>query len=180
MALASNEICSEKYAASTTVKFQLLTCLVVTAGVAQDLIRDTGDLAGVYGYVGPTYLAEYMPANVLPRGKKAAAQWVEGFGMLFEVISEIFDAGMVPTPDELEQMLALAKNKKRQKLLRYYAINGASNEDVLEALVMGAKYDWEEGEFKDTYCEDEEQWDELPTCATHDFDWDTALDVLAA
>ncbi|KAJ6543931.1 hypothetical protein B0H19DRAFT_1169004 [Mycena capillaripes] len=151
--------------------------LKVTAGVAQDLVRDTGELAGEYGHVGATYLANYMSADLLPRGKKAAGDWVEGFSMLFEIISQVFEDGKIPTADEVDKALELA-NRSQLKLFTAYAKKGAGCEDALEALVRGAKSDWEGEDFKDTYCE-EEEWNALPTCAKHDFDWNLAIDMLA-
>ena len=151
--------------------------LPATAGLAIDLVRDTGELAGEYGHVGATFLSNHIHPRYLPRGKKSAAAWVDGFAMLFGVIHEIFDAGRVPTADELVQTLSLTKDKNQKKLLRAYAKNGAGSEEVLGALVKGAKYDWEEGDFEDTYSGSTE-WDTLPTCAKHDFDWSLAEDVL--
>ncbi|KAJ7499453.1 hypothetical protein FB451DRAFT_1549078 [Mycena latifolia] len=150
--------------------------LETTAEVAQDLIRDTGEFAGEYGHVSDTvYLVQYLPPHATPRGKKAAALWVDGFVMMFEVIAGMLKAGKVPTADKLEQ--TLDRDKKRAKLWKAYAKNGANCEHALEALVRGAKCDWEEGDFKDAFCE-EEEWRKLPVCKEHDLNWSAAEDGL--
>ncbi|KAF7330886.1 Non-histone chromosomal protein 6 [Mycena venus] len=152
--------------------------LKVTAAVAQDLVRDTGDLAGSFGHVGGVYLAHYINREHLPVGRVAATRWVEGFSIVFDVIHEIFEAGKIPDAREVEETIFLTQHKNnRGELARAYATQGAGYEDVLEALVMGAKYDWEEGDFKEAHC-DRSEWDALPTCAKHDFDWSLAEDVL--
>lgn len=150
--------------------------LIVTAEVASDLVRATGELAGEYGHVGPVYLTNFLRPGITPRGKKAAALWVEGFAVLFDVIAEIFKAGKIPTADLLDETMAGDKNKRKHFMA--YAKQDAGSEDVLEALVRGAKYEWEEGEFKDTHCDS--VWDALPACEKHDFDWGTAEDMLSA
>jgi hypothetical protein len=47
---------------------------------------------------------------------------------------------------------------------------------VVRALVQGAKDEWENEEFEDTY--GDATWDALPTCQRHDFRWSEVLDVL--
>ncbi|KAJ7705674.1 hypothetical protein B0H16DRAFT_1589573 [Mycena metata] len=162
--------CQDEWLSPKT-KFVLST----TAAVAPDLILATDDLAETHGHAGGTYLAQYMPAGVLPRGKKAAPEWVAGFAMLFGVIKGIFDAGRIPTAEELEKTLDLPENAKHAKLWKAYAKKDADCEMVLEALVRGAKYDLEEGDFQDAWGE---ELDALPSCDDHDFDWNLVEDVL--
>ncbi|KAJ6463226.1 hypothetical protein C8R47DRAFT_81832 [Mycena vitilis] len=152
--------------------------LKVTAEVAQDLVRDTGEFAGEYGHVGATYLTDHIPAEYLPRGKAAAAKWVEAFEMVFEVIADMFDAGSIPHAYEVEQTLALPENKKKAQLFAAYTKWGGGAENALVALVEGAKHAWEEEEFEDTH--GDEKWNALPTCTEHDFDWDLVTDGLVA
>ncbi|KAJ7047879.1 hypothetical protein C8F04DRAFT_1060381 [Mycena alexandri] len=158
---------------SPKTKFVLST----TAAVAPDLILATDDLVETHGRVGQTYLSHYMPAGVLPEGKPAALQWVKGFAMLFGVIKGIFDAGGIPTAEELERTLDLPENAKHAELWKAYAKKGADCEMVLEALVRGAKCEWEDNDFEEVW---DEQLDALPSCDDHDFDWDLAEDVLVA
>jgi len=47
--------------------------LKVTAGLAEDLVPDTGELAGVYGHVGATFLSNYIDPEYLPGGKKSGS-----------------------------------------------------------------------------------------------------------
>ncbi|KAJ7122946.1 hypothetical protein C8R44DRAFT_158355 [Mycena epipterygia] len=150
--------------------------LQVTAAVASDLVRHTGELAGEYGHVGPVYLTNFLPAGITPRGKKAAPLWVEAFAVLFEVIADIFKAGKIPTADLLEQTIARDKGKKKH--FDVYRKQGADCEQLLQALVYGAKYEWEENDFAEAHCS--EEWEALPACKKHDFDWGMAEDVLSA
>ncbi|KAJ6567405.1 hypothetical protein DFH09DRAFT_1156882 [Mycena vulgaris] len=149
--------------------------LHATAGVAQDLIRGTGELAGEYGHVGGVYLAHHIPRKHLPAGKKAAPLWVDAFAMMFKFITDIFEAGRIPTAGELER--TLGDDRKGIKIAKAYMKQGADCEQVLSALVLGAKSDWEEGDFQDAYCGDE-KWDALPTCEKHDCNWSLAEDAL--
>jgi len=158
---------------SPRLKFVLST----TAAVATDLIIDTGEFAGEYGHVGCTYLTDYIPGHLIPRGKKTVVQWIEAFAAIFKVIHDMFEAGEIPTTEALEQKLSQLPTSKR-KLIKAYGKQGAEVDAVLEALIMGAKYDWEEGDFKDAHCDDE-QWDALPACAEHDLNWTLAEDMLA-
>jgi hypothetical protein len=138
-------------------------------------VLDTGELAAEFGHVGGVYLAHHIPSDQLPRGKKAAALWVEGFSAIFGVIHEIFKAGDIPcTPTLLEALRKLPK--KKLKLVQAYEKPGTEIGSALEALVQGAKEEWK-GEFADTHCDAD--WDALPVCAKHDFDWILAADMLA-
>ncbi|KAJ7667512.1 hypothetical protein DFH06DRAFT_1322112 [Mycena polygramma] len=92
-----------------------------------------------------TYLTDHIPANYLPRGKSAAAKWVEAFEMVFGFIADIFDAGSVPHADEVD-----SNKLNKAKLFTAYTKWGAGAEDALVALVEGAKHNWEEGEFEET------------------------------
>jgi hypothetical protein len=147
-----------------------------TAAVASDLIRDTGELAEEFGDTGGVYLTNYIPGESRPRGKKAAALWVEGFSFIFKVIHEMFEGGNIPLIDELGSALSQLPRDKQQ-LIEAYGVQGAGLESVLEALVFGAKEDWEQGDFQGAHCDDEE-WDAIPPCTKHDLDWTLALDML--
>jgi hypothetical protein len=149
---------------------------LVTAGVASDLVLDTGEMAEEFGHAGGVYLAEYIPAHQISRGKKAVVLWIEGFATIFGVIHKMFEAGEIPTADALERALSQLP-KDKQKLIKAYGKQGAEVESVLEALVYGAKEEWK-GDFEATYCDDKE-WKALPVCAEHDLNWDLALDMLA-
>jgi hypothetical protein len=148
----------------------------VTAAVATDLIIDTGEFAGEYGHVGCTYLTEYIPGHLIPRGKKAVVQWIEAFAAIFGVIRDMFEAGEIPTTEALEHKLSQLP-KSKQKLIKAYSKQGAEVDNVLEALVLGAKYEWEENDFEDTHGDLE--WNTLPVCAEHDLNWTLAEDILA-
>ena len=149
--------------------------LSATAAVASDLIIATGELAEEFGHVGCTYLTNYIPGHQIPRGKKAVVQWIEGFAAIFGVIHERFEAGEIPTTEALELTLSqLPKNK--QKLIKAYGKQGAEVDAVLEALVQGAKNEWENNDFEATHCD--EKWDALPACAEHDLNWTLAEDML--
>ncbi|KAJ6567401.1 hypothetical protein DFH09DRAFT_1471673 [Mycena vulgaris] len=155
---------------SPRLKFILHT----TASVAQDLVRDTGELAGELGHVGGVYLSWHIPREHLPEGTKVAPLWVEGFAMMFEVITDIFEAGKIPTAGELERTLVY--DRRGTKIAQMYMKQGADCEQVLSALVWGAKSEWEEGHFEEVHCH--EEWDALPTCKKHDFNWSSAEDAL--
>ncbi|KAJ7762722.1 hypothetical protein DFH07DRAFT_813213 [Mycena maculata] len=152
--------------------------LHVTAEVAQDLVRHTGEFAEEFGHTGGVYLAHHIDREYLPEGTQAAPLWVEGFSAMFEVIADIFESGRIPTAHQLDNATGDLRYKEKWHLFQAYGRQGADAESVLEALVYGAKDDWEDGEFEDTHCEGEE-WTALPTCPEHDFDWDLALDILA-
>ncbi|KAJ7163830.1 hypothetical protein C8R43DRAFT_1122792 [Mycena crocata] len=91
--------------------------------------------------------------------------------MMLKEIAMTFEAGRIPTISELEK---LEDSKEKKKFYQWYAKEGAGGEEVLKALVRGAKDEWED-EFEDTHC-DSEEWDALPTCKKHDFDW---LDLIS-
>jgi len=147
-----------------------------TAAVASDTVLDTGEFAEEFGDVGGVYLAQYIPVEVRPRGKKAAPLWVEGFSTIFLVIHKVFEGGNIPTVDQLD--LALSRlSKDKQKLINAYGKQGAELESVLEALVFGAKEDWEQHNFERAHC-DGKKWRAIPTCTEHDLNWDLALDML--
>ena len=133
-----------------------------TAAVASDLILDTGEFAEEFGHVGGVYLAQYIPAEERPQGKKAAALWVEGFSTIFGVIHKMFEDGNIPTIDELGPALSQLPNDK-QKLIKAYGKQGAGLDSVLEALVFGAKEEWEENDFKAAHCVGK-KWRAIPTC----------------
>ena len=133
-------------------------------------------MAEELGHVGGVYLAEHIPEDQLPRGKKSAVSWIEGFAAIFGVIHDMFEAEKIPVADALELALSqLPKNKL--KLIKAYGKNGAEVDSVLEALVHGAKEEWEENEFEATHCYDNE-WDALPKCAEHDLNWTLTEDML--
>jgi hypothetical protein len=144
--------------------------MLAMAGVTSDLIRDTAEMAG--GHAESVYFAEYMPAEVLPRGKKSVELWIRGFSTIFQVIHGMFEAGSIPTAGELEQALSQLPRDK-QKIIEAYGKEGAEADSVLRALVYGAKEEWEANEFQDTHCQGG-QWDALPACAEHDLDWTLA------
>ena len=144
--------------------------------MASDLVLDTGEMAEELGHAGGVYLTEYIPARQVPRGKKAVVLWIEGFATIFGVIHKMFEAGEIPTAGTLERALSQLP-KDKQKLIKAYGKQGAKVESVLEALVYGAKDEWEE-DFKAKYGDDKE-WKALPVCAEHDMNWDLAVDMLA-
>lgn len=146
-----------------------------TAAVASDLVLDTGEFAEEFGSVGGVYLAHYIPEGILPRGKKAAAQWVEGFSTIFTVIHKMFEAGEIPAVDALECALSQLPRDK-QKLVKAYGKMGAEADSVLEALIHGAREEWEQNDFEATHCDDE--WEALPACKEHDLNWTLAEDML--
>ena len=134
-------------------------------------------MAAEVGYVGRVYMTDDIPRGNLPRGKKSAALWVEGFATIFRVIHEMFEAGRIPTPDALLDTLGKLP-KHQQKLINAYSKKGAEVHYALEALVLQAKTEWED-EFEAEYCDDGDLgWDKLPVCAKHDFDWALAMDML--
>jgi hypothetical protein len=137
---------------------------------------DTGEMAIEYGHTGGVYLADHIPENQHPRGQKSVALWIEGFSTIFGVIHDIFEAGDTPTTDALEEALGKLP-KDKQKLIKAYGKQGAEIESVLDALVAGAKSDWEGNEFEAAHCG--KKWKKLPTCAKHDFDWTLVQDMLA-
>ena len=147
-----------------------------TAAVASDLILGTGELAKENGHTGGVYLAHHIPNEKRPRGKKAAALWVEGFSTIFRVIHKMFEDGNIPTIDELGPALSQLP-KDKQKLIKAYGKQGAELDSVLEALVSGAKEEWEQNDFEDTHCHGE-KWRAMPTCTEHDLDWTLAEDML--
>lgn len=153
-----------------------------TASVAQDLVCDTGELAAENGHVGGVYLAHHIPREYLPEGERAAPLWVEGFSAVFGVIVDLCKAEKIPSADELEDAFGLPEYEEKLHLFREYMILGANGEHILEALIEGAKEDWESGEFESAFLwgEDTKMWDALPTCPKHDFNWDLLLDCLAA
>ncbi|KAJ7281912.1 hypothetical protein C8J57DRAFT_1298869 [Mycena rebaudengoi] len=90
--------------------------LKTIAGLAQDLIPATGELAAEYGRIGAVYLTDGFHKESLPTGKNAAPQWVEGFTLMFKIVSEIFDTGRIPTAAELDKTLELDRQKKSEAL----------------------------------------------------------------
>ena len=58
-----------------------------------------------------------------------------------------------------------------------YGKQGAGLDSVLEALVFGAKEEWEQNDFKAMHCYGKE-WHAIPTCMEHDLDWSLAVDML--
>jgi len=133
-------------------------------------------MAGEFGHVGCTHLTQYIPGEQLPQGKRTTVLWIEGFATIFGVISDMFKAGKIPTADALEYALSQLP-KKKMKLVKAYGKTGADVSSVLEALVHGAKEEWEQNEFEATHCDDDE-WDALPTCTEHDLNWTVAEDML--
>lgn len=149
---------------------------LATAAVASDLVLGTGEFAEEFGHVGGVYLAQYISADVHPRGKKAAALWVEGFAAIFAVIREMFKAGKIPTAEALEHALSRLP-KDKLKLIKAYGKMGAEADSVLEALVHGAREEWEQNDFEATHCEGD-KWDTLPACKEHDLNWTLVEDML--
>jgi hypothetical protein len=147
-----------------------------TAAVASDLILDTGEFAEEFGHVGGVYLAQYIPREGHPRGKKAAALWIEGFSTIFGVIHKMFEDGNIPRIDHLESALSQLP-KDKQKLIKAYGKQGAELDPVLEALIFGAKEKWEQDDFEATHC-DSKEWRAIPTCKEHDLNWTLAEDML--
>ena len=146
------------------------------AGVASDVVRDTGEMAIEHGDAAATYLAQYVPAECLPRGAKSVELWVEGFSIIFLTIHNLFEAGKIPEIDILgEALCQLPKDK--QRFVKAYRKKGASLECVLEALVYRAQEEWEE-DFQDVHCDEDSGWDELPECSKHDFEWTIIEDLL--
>ncbi|KAJ6567404.1 hypothetical protein DFH09DRAFT_1471684 [Mycena vulgaris] len=150
---------------SPRLKFILQT----TAVIAHDMVRDSGDLAIEFADAGHVYLAEYIPSEDLPRDKQDIAQWIQGFAMIFKVISEIFEAGRIPNVSQVEQ--TLVGDEAKLKFYQMYAMKGADCRSVLEALVCGAREDWESGHFRAAHCDSKPEWEALPLCAEHDVDW---------
>jgi hypothetical protein len=50
-------------------------------------------MAEEFGHVGGIYLAQYIPGELIPRGKKSVVMWIEGFAAIFGVIHEMFGPG---------------------------------------------------------------------------------------
>ena len=144
------------------------------AAVASDLVRDTGELAGELGHVGAVYMTQHIPQEELPRGKKAAALWVDGLSTIYGVIYEMFKAGHIPTEPALLE--ALEKLPKSDETLVEAYTKHTEIEHALSGLVRQAKQEWDD-EFQDTYCDDK-KWRKLPVCAEHDLDWTMAEDML--
>jgi hypothetical protein len=149
--------------------------LSTTAAVANDLILGTGELAEELGHTGGVYLSQYIPVEARPQGKKAAPLWVDGFSYIFGVVHEMFEEGNIPTIDELERALSQLP-KDKQKLIKAYGKKGARLDSVLEALVFGAKEEWE-NDFKAVHC-DGNDWLSLPICTEHDLNWTLVEDML--
>jgi hypothetical protein len=137
-------------------------------------VRDSGDIAVQHGDASMAYLAEHIPSEALPRGKKAVALWLPALAAMFECISEIFKAGKIPNARELDE--TLVGDETKHKFYKVYAKQGAGCVSVLEALVHAAREDWEVGTFKDAHCDS--KWDALPTCEAHDLDWEMAMAAL--
>jgi hypothetical protein len=133
-------------------------------------------MAAEVGHVGGVYLANHVPMELIPRGKKSIALWIEGFATIFHVIHTMFEAGEIPKLDALERALVQLP-KDKQKLIKAYGKQGAEVGSVLEALIRGAQDEWEQGDFQAAHCI-EEDWDALPTCDKHDQDWNMAVDQL--
>lgn len=134
-------------------------------------------MAGIYGHVGATYLTDYIPAEVIPRGKKAAPKWIEGFALIFGTIHEIFNKGEIPTVGKLEDTLrGLPRDKI--KLIDAWGKAGAEVDMALEALVQQAEMDWEE-DFEATHG-DSPEWRKASKskCPKHDLNWVLAVDML--
>jgi len=119
-------------------------------------------------------MAHHIPHEELPRGKKAAALWVEGLSTIFRVIYKMFKAGSIPTEPALLE--ALDKLPKSDRILVGAYAKHTEIEHALSALVQQAKYEWED-DFQEIHCDDK-RWDRLPACAKHDLDWSMAEDVL--
>jgi hypothetical protein len=146
----------------------------VVAAVASDLVLDTGDMAIECGHTGGVYMADYIP-HQNPRNRRSVALWIEGFATIFKIIHNMFKAGDIPTISNLEGALAKLPKDER-KLIEAYEKQDAEVESVLEALTSEAKLQWEEDDFEATHCG--EDWDELPECPKHDFNWSLAREML--
>jgi len=156
---------------SPRMKFILRT----VAAVASDLVRDTGELAIEFGHVGGVYMTQHFPHEELPRGKKAAAQWVEGLSTIYGVIDKVFKAGHIPTEPVLLE--ALEKLPKAERTMVGAYARHTEIEYALSALVQQAKEDWED-EFQEIHCNDSKKWHKLPKCVEHDLNWTTVEDIL--
>jgi hypothetical protein len=85
--------------------------------------------------------------------------WAKGFSMIFQVIHNLFEEGIIPTAGELEWVLSKLPNNK-QKLFEAYNQEGAQVDFVLKALVYGARDEWEDNDFEGAHC-DSGRWDAL-------------------
>ena len=128
------------------------------------------------GDAAATHLAQYIPGECLPRGKKSVELWVEGFSTIFLTIRNLFKAGKIPGIDTLEEALGQLP-KDKQKFVKAYGKKGAELDSVLEALVHKAREEWE-ADFQDVYCGKESGWDRLSKCSKHDLAWITVEDML--
>lgn len=156
--------------------------MTAVASLASGLIIDTGEFAEEFGHAGGVYLSHFIPAESIPNGKKSVVAWIEGFSYMFTVIRELFEKGEIPTFDKLTETLNnLPKDKK--KLVKAYGKAGANVENILEALIGGAKHEWEDGDFQVSFCDCDwddsidPKWDDLPTCKKHDLDWTLMADL---
>ncbi|KAJ7499452.1 hypothetical protein FB451DRAFT_1549077 [Mycena latifolia] len=138
------------------------------AAHAHHAVLDKGDLAVQTGDAGQVYLAQAIPSEVLPRGKTAIREWVRAFSMMFETISDIFEAGEIPNATRLEETLRADESKL--KFYEIYAMQGADCTHVLEALVLGAKGGWETVKQE----LDKSDWESFSPCSEHELDWDMA------
>ncbi|KAJ7087328.1 hypothetical protein B0H15DRAFT_843532 [Mycena belliarum] len=150
---------------SPRMKYLLLT----TAEVTQDAVINSSDLAKEIGDANPIYLADSIPSEVLPSEKGELREWTKALSMVFQTIAELFAAGTIPNATNLAEALA-ADDTKRQ-LYQVYSQRGAEGVHALDALVYTAKGRWETGAFADAHCGAGSGWNELPSCAQHDFDF---------
>ncbi|KAF8064399.1 hypothetical protein FPV67DRAFT_1782666 [Lyophyllum atratum] len=151
--------------------------LMTIAGVASDIILDTGDMDAEEGHIGCTYLSQYIPRDQIPDGQEAVTLWIKGFAAIFSVIYKIFKAKKIPTLTAIEHSLSRLKGDQ-QKALEVFR-DYTDMDLVIEALVYGAKEEWTGDEFLDTYDSYANEWDALSACAEHDLNWTTALVMLS-
>ena len=118
-------------------------------------------------------MSQHIPPEELPRGKKAAALWVEGFSTIFSVIYKVFKSGRIPTEPALLEALEKLPKSDRNLVAGY--TKHTEIEHALSGLVQQAKQEWED-DFQEAHCD--KKWDKLPICATHDFDWTAIEDML--
>ncbi|KAJ7667511.1 hypothetical protein DFH06DRAFT_220300 [Mycena polygramma] len=130
----------------------------------------------------PASISSLAPLSffqALPKSLRVAS-WFEGLAVILGIISSKFEAGKIPDVDEVERAMALLTDSEKKANLAAYQKSfksGAGAGEALEALVKGAKYQWEDEDFEEMYS-DQERWNALPKCAEHDFDWDLAEDEL--
>ncbi|KAK7061266.1 hypothetical protein R3P38DRAFT_2757767 [Favolaschia claudopus] len=149
--------------------------LKVTASYSIDIDRESDGC-----YIAFTHFpAEY-------RLKKYEAR--EGLYVILRAVLDILKEGKVPHVTGVEALVdrVISKDKKKAKFYKAYVKTGASVDDALEALVFRTRDNRQPGD-EEAECSDEilaelygNKWESLPTCPTHDYDWEEVLDALVA